>query len=253
LERSPEANILTGGIEMSRHMRGLPAVLVAGIALLLGARATVLRAQDQNHVPFEFAQIYFEVNSSAGDAGIQVSLDGEAWKELVIVDPNGRILSDIKGKGNVGAIGLTELFFEGDEPSFEEFPLDSILARFPEGTYHFSASTLNGQVMVGSWNLTHDIPNGPVILSPPEGGLVDPNHTVISWAPVTRPRGIQIIRYQVVIEHGGRTFSVDVPARTTRVTVSKEFLKPGTSYKFEVLAKEVSSNQTITEGSFVTE
>jgi hypothetical protein len=82
---------------------------------------------------------------------------------------------------------------------------------------------------------------------------VDPTNTVISWVPVTTPAGIHIIRYQVVIEKGQRVFSVDVPATATSVTVPEEFLKPATRYKFEVLAKEVSGNQTITEGSFQTE
>ncbi len=235
---------------MSRHIRVLPAVLIVGIALLVGARATVLRAQDQ--VPFEVSHIFFEFNSTAQDLGVQVSLDGDAWKELVIVGPDGKIHLDVKGKGSVKALGLTEFFFESDEPSFEDFPSDSILALFPEGKYHFFGVTVGGRAMVGASTLTHDIPDGPVILSPAEGGLVDPGHTVISWAPVTTPAGIQIVNYQVVIEKQGRTFLVDVPARTTHVTITKEFLKPGTSYKFEVLAKEVSGNQTITEGSFET-
>jgi hypothetical protein len=228
----------------------LPAVLIAGIALLVGGRATALRAQDQ--VPFEVSHIFFEFNSSAQDLGVQVSLDGEAWKELVIVGPDGKIHLDVKGKGSVKTLGLTEFFFESDEPPLEDFPSDSLFALFPAGKYHFFGVTVGGRAMVGTSTLTHDIPDGPVILSPEEGGLVDPSHAVISWAPVTTPAGIQIVNNQVVLEKGGRTFLVDVPARTTHVTVSGEFLKPGTSYKFEVLAKEVSGNQTITEGSFKT-
>jgi hypothetical protein len=38
----------------------------------------------------------------------------------------------------------------------------------------------------------------------------------------------------------------------TSVKIPKEFLKPDRNYIFEVLAKEVSGNQTITEGSFTT-
>ena len=235
---------------MSKRMRRLPAVLIAAIALLVGVRATPLRAQDQ--VPFEVSHIFFEFNSSAQDLGVQVSLDGDAWKELVIVGPDGKIHLDVKGKGSVRTLGLTEFFFESDEPPFADFPPDSLLALFPEGTYHFLGVTVGGRAMVGASRLTHDIPDGPVILSPADGGLVDVSHVVISWVPVTTPAGIQIVNYQVVIEKGVRTFLVDVPAGTTQVTVSKEFLKPGTSYKFEVLAKEVSGNQTITESSFET-
>jgi Fibronectin type III domain len=241
---------------MSRQIRVLPAVLVAGIALLVGASATVLRAQDRptDQIPFGASQIFFEFNSSAQDLGVQVFLDGESWKELVIVDPNGNILLDVRGKGNVKMLGLTELFFESTEPSFDELSFDEILALFPEGTYHFFGVTVEGRAQVGTSTLTHDIPDGPVILSPGPGQLVDRNNTVISWAPVTTPAGIRISRYQIIVEqpHGERVLSVDVPARATSVTVPKEFLKPGTRYIFEVLAKEVSGNQTITEGSFAT-
>jgi hypothetical protein len=152
----------------------------------------------------------------------------------------------------VKGLGLTELFYESDEPSFDTLTFNQILALFPAGTYRFIGEGENGDEMVGTAHLTHDIPNGPVILSPAPGGLVDRNNVIISWLPVKSPAGIQILRYEVVIEKGGRTFDVDVPPGTTSVTVSKEFLKPGTRYLFEVLAREVSGNQTITEGSFET-
>jgi hypothetical protein len=49
-----------------------------------------------------------------------------------------------------------------------------------------------------------------------------------------------------------RTFSVDLPVTVTSVTVPAEFLQPGTSYKFEVLAVANNGNQTITESTFTT-
>jgi Fibronectin type III domain len=93
-----------------------------------------------------------------------------------------------------------------------------------------------------------------VIVSPQEGTAVDPSHAVIDWNPVTSPAGIQIVGYEVVIEKDAvHVFDVKLPASVTSVTVSPEFLQPGTDYSFEVLAIEVGGNQTITEGSFVTQ
>ena len=235
---------------MSRHAPMRQTVLLAGLVLVLAPPRAALQAQDQ--VPFEAAQIFFEFNSSAQDLGIQVFLDGEAWKELLIVKPDGQVLTDVKGKGSLKQLGLTEFFFESDEPSFTDLPSDSLLKLFPEGTYHFFGVTVEGRAMASAARLTHNIPDGPVILSPEEGGLVDRDNAVIRWAPVTTPAGIHISRYQVVIEHAGRTWSVDVPAGTTHATVTKEYLLAGTDYKFEVLAKERGGNQTITEGTLRT-
>ncbi len=236
---------------MSRRMHAL-AVLIAGIVLLVGVKATA--QQGASPLTFPVSQIYFEYNFTAQDLGIQVSLDGESWKELEIVGPGGNRLLDLEGKGSVGFLGLTELFFESVEPSFDELTFDEILALFPEGKYQFLGETVEGRRMVGSANLTHDIPDAPVILSPEVGGRLDPNNAVISWKPVTTPAGIKILRYQVIAERqqGPRVFQVDVAPNTTSVTIPKEFLKPASKYICEVLAKEVSGNQTISECSFET-
>jgi hypothetical protein len=240
----------TGGVEMSGHMRVRSVVLIAGISMLVGAAG--LRAQAQ--IPFEEAQIYFEFNSSAQDLGIQVFLDGEGWTDLEIVDPNGKKLLDVSGKGSVGLLGLTELFFESVEPSFDERTFDEILALFPEGEYDFHGVTVEGDEQVGTATLTHDIPDGPVILSPAEGGVVDRENTVLRWLPVTTPAGIQIERYEIIVERasGDRVFDVAVSGKLNSVLVPKAFLRAHTKYICEVLAKEVSGNQTITECSFET-
>lgn len=47
-------------------------------------------------------------------------------------------------------------------------------------------------------------------------------------------------------------FNVTVPGRKTSVTVPRQFQQPDTDYNIEVLAIEVSGNQTITEGEFST-
>jgi hypothetical protein len=39
--------------------------------------------------PFDEADIFFELNATAGDVGVHVSLDAERWKSLQITDPRG--------------------------------------------------------------------------------------------------------------------------------------------------------------------
>src|SRR5262245_59202247 len=98
---------------------------VAGTAVLLGTSAP--RAAAPQVVQLEISRIYWEYNASADDLGVHVSLDGEDWKTLKITDPNGHRLFDVRGAGPYAQLGLTELFFEGAEPTLSEFPLQDLL------------------------------------------------------------------------------------------------------------------------------
>lgn len=242
-----------------RHIRTLSVFLVAMVALILTVAATESRAVQ---IPFSQAKIIFEFNSSGPDLGIQVSLDGEPWKEIKIVDPKGRTLLEIEAKGRLKRFGLTELFAESDEPNFADVPAADILERFPAGIYEFFGKTVEGDKLVGTATLTHAIPDGPSNVS----AQVGPGNTVvINWvAPplVSSLTGlpINIVGYQVIVERADndqlgaapRIFDVKLPT-VTSVTVPPEFLETGTQYNFEVLVIEAGGNQSITEGSpFVT-
>ncbi len=54
-------------------------------AMLLAGLAVATSAQD-----FEESDIYFELNDTDGDLGIHALIDGDAWRTLVIEDPDGR-------------------------------------------------------------------------------------------------------------------------------------------------------------------
>jgi hypothetical protein len=201
-----------------------------------------------------------EFNASGNDVGAQVLLDGEPWRWVNIKSPDGRKILDIQSSGSLRKQGLTELFFESSEPSLDEVPLATFLARFPAGEYEFEGITIEGEELEGTATFTHVIPAGPVIVSPQGGAPVDPRNAVIEWKPVTKTMtgsgGIVIVGYQVIVEEleSGRFHSIDLPASVTRVKIPREFFDPQNSlYKFEVLAIEAGRNQTITEGSFVTQ
>jgi len=218
---------------------------------------------DEDEICFSRTEVFIELNSSAEDVGIQVMLDGEPWKIVTARDPRGRRILDILAKSSVRRQGLTELFFESSEPPFDEVSLAEFLARFPEGEYEFEGMTIDGQKIEGEAMFTHVIPAGPEITSPEQSEddppVVDPCDTVIEWEPVTETFfgscDIEIVNYEVIVVQldPHREFKVDLPPTQTSVTVPKEFLQlRGTRYEFEILAKEVSGNQTITEGEFVT-
>jgi hypothetical protein len=82
---------------------------------------------------------------------------------------------------------------------------------------------------------------------PTAGAQVDPHGFAVTWAPVTRPAGVDIVTYQVIVDQGSRELSMYLPATATSATIPGEFLEPGTRVGLEVLARERSGNQTITE------
>jgi len=198
--------------------------------------------------PFSDARMFIELNVTTEDLGIRAFLDGEPWDAVRIISPDQRVFRAY-GVGNLGELGLTELFLATHAPSLEE-----LLAAFPEGEYRFQGTTVEGERLLGTATLTDDIPDGPVILTPEEGAVVDPGDAVIGWEPVTEPAGIEIAGYRVSLERGdrGRSLSFDLPPETTSVLVPADFLEPGTDYLFQVFAIEVGGNQTITEGVFDT-
>jgi hypothetical protein len=248
------AVVLTGWSGGSRDAGGPPAAVLTPTAASSEAGACVRAAFVRHRAPqgeLEIAKIYFEYNSSANDLGVHVSLDGEDWKSLEIKNPGNQIIFSVTGKQGYAQLGMTELFFEGAEPSLNEFPLADLLALFPEGDYQFKAKSVGGGNLTGTGTLSHAIPAGPVVSATTGPG----NQLVISWTPVTMPppgfpnRPITIAGYQVIVSD----FQVTVPGTATSVTVSPEYvasLAAGTQ-PYEVLAIDASGNQTITEGTFV--
>ena len=136
------------------------------LPLLIGVPAIFLGAADASPKPVEFsdARLKVEINATDGDAGLQVFLDGEAWNQVELLDPDGNPIVDVDVTGRAEDYGLTELFSESSEPPFEEFPLEQFKALFPEGTYTFRGTTVDGTPMTGTASLTHDFPDGPEIV-----------------------------------------------------------------------------------------
>jgi len=222
----------------------------------------------QSAVPLKEAKLNIEHNATDNDTGFQGFIDSEGWSRLDARGPGGVVLT-LQGRGQLGELGLTELFFESVEPENADVPIDELLARLPEGCYTIEGRAMeNGESAgktLGTALLTHDIPEGPVLLSPAPGAVVPTGDLVVSWSPVPKTiegEDVQIIAYQLIIETdeephphmiGKMGLSMYLPATVTSITVSDGFLEPATAYKWEVLAIEESGNQTLSSGEFATE
>jgi hypothetical protein len=229
--------------------------LLIALLVLLGLTASVpasTAGAKPTTIPFADAQLKIEVNATDGDAGLQGFLDGEPWRAVSLYNPAGRKLVEITAKGPLKNYGLTELFSESSEPSFDVFPFEQFKKLFPEGVYTFRGKTIDGKNLLSTARLTPDAPDGPRIVRPRDDAEVSRDRVGVAWKPVRTPPGIDIVGYQVVVtrEDPLRVLSVDLPASARRLPVPPVFLQRGTEYKAEVLAIEASGNQTLTEVAF---
>ena len=220
-------------------------------ALLLGALLSCLTLPSRA-AAFPEARIYIEYNASANDLGFHVSLDAEDWTEVEIRNPRGATIFEVEGQAGYAQLGLTELFFEGAEPSLDEFPLEDLLALFPAGRYSFVGKTVDGALLRSRARLSHAVPAGPIV-----SAAVGDDGVVIRWEHVTTaPAGfpvqiVDVVAYQVIVD----SLQVTLPESATELTLPEQFvdsLGQG-EHPFEVLAIEASGNQTITEGTFTLE
>lgn len=262
--------------------------LCIGATALLATPPTVIaHDDDEEEIPYDEAEVFFELNNTDGDLGIHALIDGDAWKRLRIEDTNERRILDIKVRGRLRRQGLTEIFFESAEPTFDELSPTAFFNRFPEGTYRISGRTLEGDELKSETEITHRMPappnptvNGaPVAMqcddevagydAPEVSGAV-----VIAWDAVSMTHPslgfpqdsdvITIVNYEVVVEAELETtddeeeefvsiLSVILPPNVTEMTIPAEFLAQSDTFKYEVLAREESWNQTAIESCFLFE
>ncbi|NNJ70274.1 MAG: fibronectin type III domain-containing protein [Kiritimatiellales bacterium] len=251
-------------MKKNRHI--WPVLLLAAAVPVWTAANIEIKHHRRPLVELDEAKIFFEENTTDGDLGIHLMADGEGWKRLLLFSPRNcgkGLLVDIHVRGNLVKIGgLTEIFSESAEPSFDEFPRGKFLAKFPAGEYRFVGLSVEGQWLVGTAELTKHIPDGPVITAPEEEEAVDPNQDLlVEWEAVAdpnEPKGSIIEYYEVVVEKDEEDerlaiYRVDMPADATSVRVPAEFLEPGKAYKVEIIAEETSGNRAASEVEFETE
>ena len=209
-------------------------------------------------------KLFIEHNSTDEDTGVHGLFDGIDWKKLLIFDPRGRLILEVEPNAQLRNQSISGIFFESAEPPNEDVPIEEIFRRFPEGRYQVEGCTKDGKRLKGSALFTHDIPAGPVITFPQDGGVVSPSNLTITWNHVTTTldgRPLKRTGYEVIVtkdvtdDPNGFSlpvFDVHVLPSVTSLTVSAQFLEPNTRYELEVLALEFSGNQTITVLHFET-
>jgi len=178
--------------------------------------------------------------------------------------------------------------FESDDPEEVTLTPEQFFQRFPEGTYEIEGRTLEGDELESEVEVTHVMPappeptvngfdmavqcdeeepdydatevSGPVTIAWPAVTMSHPNEEG-GGAGVQPPVPVTIVNYEVVVEvelevdgeEFTSVFSVVLPPDEMSVTIPEEFIALGDTFKYEVLAREESSNQTAVESCFVIE
>jgi hypothetical protein len=229
-------------------------------------------AQD---VPFDEGELFIELNDTDGDLGIHGKVDGDEWKRLEIEDPYGRRMMYVRAIGRLKRQGITELFFESAEPTFDELSPRRFFKRFPQGVYEIEGITLDGEERENEVFLSHVIPAAPDNISVnglPAAENCDADELPVVQAPVTlawdpvershddlgRQGVIDVRYYEVVVEVDGEDYKTTtiLPESLTQWTIADhEFftLSEEGEYKFEILVRAENGNKTARESCFIVE
>ena len=264
-------------------------LLATALAAALAATAQVSLAQedddeDEDELEFEEAGLFFELNDTDGDLGLQGFVDGEAWKSLEIAGPESAneeeeepVLMSIWLRNALRRQGLTEFSFESEEPGFDELTPAQFFRRFPQGIYEIEGITLEGDEVEAEVRLSHVLaapPRNITVTGKPQAPNCDAEElpevsgpVTVNWAPVTRSHptigrpnvDVTVQQYQFVgeIEREDRVpeeivFSVDLPRGVTQFTLPTEFtrLSLDGEVKYEIITMLTNGNLTSVESCF---
>ncbi len=221
---------------------------------------------DDEELEFDEAHLFFELNDTDGDLGIHGKIDGDEWKRVHIENPDERVIMRVRASGKLRRQGITELFFESAEPTFDELAPADFFNRFPAGTYEIEGITTDGDEIESETELTHLIPAAPEAVV--NGMQADEDcelefdradDIVISWPPVTsshaflgEPGVPTVVNYEVVVEIDDTPWKSGaiLPPDVRSFEVPDEILALGDEIKFEILVREESYNQSAMESCF---
>lgn len=244
----------------------LPVLLIAAS---LGSATTLVAADEE--IPFDEAELFFELNDTDGDLGIHGKIDGDEWNRLEIEDPNERRMMHVRVMGRLKRQGVTELFFESAEPTFDELDPEAFFLRFPEGIYEIEGITLDDEERESEVYLSHVIPAAPGnvtingVPAPEDCDAVLPavsSPVTLTWDAVSgshdelgKPGAVEVRYYEVVVEVDETDYKTTaiIPGDLTEWTISEaDFfgLSAEGEYKFEILVRAESGNKSAMESCF---
>jgi hypothetical protein len=148
---------------MSYKPTGVTTLTTAVLVLALTGTAS---AQGRSHSAvseFGEGEIYFELNDTDGDLGIHGLIDGGPRRVIEVPDANNKEILEVEASGPLAKQGMTEIFFESAEPTFEELSPEAFFARFPEGSYKIFGHGYRGSRLKSESLVRHVMPAPPKV------------------------------------------------------------------------------------------
>lgn len=251
-------------------MRVIRNLAVLGAATVLSSGMSIANADAP---AIDHANVFFELNHTDQDLGVHAKIEADPWVNLQLFNHWRQRLLNINVDGVLAVEGLNEFAFESSEPNFRKLPPAVLFSRYPEGQYLTVAFGIYGARMDRFTQVSHLLPSPPVVSVNGIPAATDcdsedlPEFTgddiEIEWEEVTHSHPsigrinepVTIVNYEVIIEvpEANWKTSAVLPPDAFSFEIPEEILELAEEgvVKYEVLAREVSDNQTAIESCFL--
>jgi hypothetical protein len=212
--------------------------LAVTVPFLLFSGAAAAEAQ------FEKALIYLERNVTDDDIEVRIiaMADDTGFAALRVIAPDGRIVIDFKAPDS--KLGIRHLDLESPEPRDKA----SVRADFPEGTYRFEGTLVDGVTLRAEATLKHGLPEAPTLSSPRSGQTELPvKGAKVRWEPVADASSWEVVLKE---ENGARELRTRLPGSSAAFAIPDGFLVPGEKYEISVGSIQEGGNRSYQETEF---
>ena len=218
-------------------------------ALFLGFASSILYAEKNDNLieQFETAEIYFEQNSTDGDAEIVIKAKAgdEGMSKFMVVAPDGRVVVDFKAPDQ-STMGIRQFLFESPEPK----KIKAIKKAYPEGIYKFSGTTTDGKEYKSEAVLSHVLLPMVKLHHPvDEAEDISTTGLHIKWASV---EGAEAYLIEVESDDSDAKVEAHLLDSQTSFYVPEKFLNSDTEYKIVIGAVSSMGNLNFAETTFTT-
>lgn len=189
-------------------------------------------------------RVTIEYTPARDEAVVVVDAETEAALDRVEVrDPGGRPVLNV-GVQRRGAMALSGFVLES-----RELPLAVLRATYGEGLFDLRGRSVDGQQVLGSAMLSHELLPEPIPVFPWHGARVAATDLTVSWHADPLARG-----YRVVLEQGENDgLVVQLAPGTSSFRVPDGVLAPRTETQLEIGVLGPNGNCTVVEVLFETD
>jgi hypothetical protein len=222
-------------------------IIVAFFSLGIQCNSPDLEKINISGEPFETAEVYFEQNSTDGDAEVvfKATAGDQGLINLLVIAPDDRIVVDFEVPDTT-SIGIRQFQLESPEPE----DIDAVKKAYPSGVYKFSGITRDGTEYFSEATLNHTLPP-PVAIQYPLNEMEDVsiNDLEITWSSIADAE-----LYLIEVEQEDSDVKIEATLLSSESTflVPEEFLLPDMEYKVVIGLKSANGNLNFTEIAFST-